>query len=330
MFSERLAAVVMVGALALTACSDSLSLGPDTASEDDREEILQLLEESGFFADGFGLAGVAVNTSVVSGALGASAPVTVAEVAETDAVVAPRLWGRRRGRPIRRVITVEVDREAGIATVSKEVVFDGKFLLDITDDDQIIPTEKPLQETLLLSAKFELVARDAVDANGRRWRLLGISPAQWVMTDVEKRTVNITRVQVWVNEVLALEITEPSELVDVADRVPRLHREDHVLVRAWVENGVDNGNDPDTFVFLHLFHANADIRAWIRRPMEMVQGDDGVHYERSWTARHIGRSRIAVDAIDAETFTTESEDDYRANIWGIPYRILTSGSSGEG
>ena len=327
MFSERLAAVVMVGALALTACSDSLSLGPGNASEDDREEILQLLEESGFFADDFGLEGVTASTSKVSGALGAYA---LAAGVEAAAGVAPRIWGRRRGRPIRRVITVDVDRDAGTATVSKELAFDGRFLLDITDDGQVNPTGKPLQETLLLSARFRRVARNSADQQGRRWRLLGVSPAQWVMTDVEKQTVNIMRVEVWVNEQLVLAITDPSELVDVADRVPRLHREDHVLVRAWVENGVDNGNDPDTFVFLHLFHANADIRAWIRRPMEMVQGDDGVHYERSWTARHIGRSRIAVDAIDAETFTTESEDDYRANIWGIPYRILTSGSSGEG
>jgi hypothetical protein len=52
----------------------------------------------------------------------------------------------------------------------------------------------------------------------------------------------------------------------------------------------------------------------------MPQDDQG-RYVREWTVRFGGRERIGVDAIDSQTFNTDSDDDYRANIWGIPYRI---------
>jgi hypothetical protein len=312
MFRKRLGALVMVGALAVTACEESL--GPEgNASQEDRDEIISLLDESGFFAEEFGVDG-----TYDGGAAGAPAAVAAAEAAE---VVAPLVWGRRLGRPVRRVVTVDVDPEQGIATVYKEVYFEGRFLLDITQDGQFNPTEKPLDVKLVQYATFQHLPADQADAAGRRWRLVNLSPAEWLMTADDKQTVNLTRVEVWVNGVLQLGITDASELLDIDGRIPRLHVDDMVEVRAWVENSLDNGNEPDTFVFLHLFHASPSALGWLRLPMERVVTDTDVYYVLSWTARHIGRSRIAVDAIDAETFTTEIEDDYRSNIWGVPYRI---------
>jgi hypothetical protein len=303
----------MVGALMLTACEESL--GPEgNASQEDRDEIISLLNESGFFADEFGVDG-----TYDDGAAGAPAMVAAAEAAE---VVAPRIWGRRRGLPVRRLITVDVNPQEGIATVSKEVSFEGLFLLDITQDDQFNPTRKPLEEKLVQKATFHRVPSDQADAQGRRWRLVNVSPAEWMMTAEDKQTVNLTLVEVWVNGELQLEITDASELLDADGRIPSLHVEDFVEVKAWVENGLTSENEPDTFVFLHLFHASPTARGWMRLPMERVVTDTDVYYVHSWTARHTGRSRIAVDAIDAETFTTETEDDYRANIWGVPYRIV--------
>jgi len=314
MLSRDLAAVLLVGAIGLTACSDSL--GPGNASDEDREEILTLLDESGFFADDYGLDGAN------DGAAQASESMALVAGAEAAEIVLPRIWGRRRGFPVRRVITVDVDTETGLATVSKEISFEGRFLLDITDDEQVNPTEKPLEETLVQYALFRRMPVEQADEKGRRWRLIDISPAQWMMTELEKRTVNITTVQVWVNDELQLEITDPSELLDVEGKIPHMVRGDNVLVRAWVENSVDNGNEPATFVFLHLFHASLSVTGWWRIPMELVSGDDGEYYEKAWVARRAGRERIAVDAIDAQTFTTETEDDYRASIWGVPYRVV--------
>jgi hypothetical protein len=249
MLSRDLAAVLLVGAVGLTACSDSL--GPGNASDEDREEILALLDESGFFADDFGLDGAN------DGAAQAGESMALVAGAAAAEVVLPRIWGRRRGFPVRRKITVDVDTETGLATVSKEISFEGRFLLDITDDGQANPTQKPLEETLVQYALFRRMPVAQADEKGRRWRLIDISPAQWMMTELEKRTVNITQVQVWVNDELQLEITDPSELLDIEGRIPHMVQGDIVLVRVWVDNSVDNGNEPATFVFLHLFHAIA-------------------------------------------------------------------------
>ncbi|UCG88081.1 MAG: hypothetical protein JSW71_05930 [Gemmatimonadota bacterium] len=313
MIGKRAAAFILAGTLGLTACADSL--GPEgNASQEDREEILTLLDESGYFADDFGIDGAYDGSQ--------SAAPALAPAAELAEVEAPRIWGRRRGFPVRRLVTVDVDPQAGTALVSKEVFFEGRFLLDITEDGQPNPTEKPLEEKLVQYATFRRLPVEAADAQGRRWRLVAVSPAEWVMTVDSLRTVDITKVVVSVNGVLQLEITDPSEMLDVEGRIPKLNPEDEVTVRAWVENSLDNGNEPDTFVFLHLFHATPVSRAWIRLPMERVITDVDTYYELTWHARHTGRARIAVDAIDAETFTTETEDDYRANIWGVPYRIV--------
>ena len=315
MLSKRLAVLFLAGAFAVSACNDSTGLG--NASEEDREEILELLQESGFFDDGFGLDGASEGSAPAAGTM---ALVDAADAAEVEA---PRVWGRRRGLPVRRLITVDVDPDAGTASVSKEIFFEGDFLLDITRDEQFNPTRKPLVEKLVQYATFRRVPVEQADEKGRRWRLIDASPAEFLMTDELKRTVSIVKVEVWVNEELKTEITDPSALIEVEGRLPKLHPEDHILVRAWVENSLENDNVPDTFVFMHLFHASPNMRAWLRLPMEKVVTDTDEYYEMDWRARHTGRSRIAIDAIDAETFTTETEDDYRSNIWGIPYRIVT-------
>jgi hypothetical protein len=313
MTGKHLTVFALVGALGVTGCADGL--GPEgNASQEDRDEILALLDESGFFADEFGTEGASDG--------GQAAGLMLSAAAGQAEVEAPRVWGRRRGFPVGRLVTVDVDPRNGTALVSKEVFFEGKFLLDISPDDQLNPTEKPLEEKLVQYASFRRFPVEAADAQGRRWRLVEISPAAWVMTEESRRTVELTRVAVWVNGELSLDLSDPSEMLKVDGRVPTLHPEDEVTVRAWVENELDNGNAPDTFVLLHLFHATQISRAWIRWPMERVATDVDTYYELAWHARRTGRARIAVDAIDAETFTTESEDDYRANIWGVPYRIV--------
>ena len=299
--------------LGIAACGDSIGPGGSEVPEDIRQELVSLLDESGFFADDFGQAGATEGASTSSDAItGATA----------SRVTAPRLWGRRRGVPVRRQITVEVDEEAGTAVAWKEIDFDGRFLLDITDDGQLNPTEKPLQETLRQHAEFERLEREQVDERGRRrrWRLVKVSPAEFSMMDVAKQTVAISQVTIEVNGEILADITDPSAPLDVERGLPKLRRGDEVTVTAHVTNE-NVQNTPPTFVFLHLFHASPNARLWLRLPMEEVDGEPGV-YQRSWTVRQTGRERIAVDAIDAETFTTQSEDDYRANIWGIPYLVL--------
>ena len=238
MLRKGLAAALALGAVTLTACSESL--GPNvSATEEERTEVIQVAEESGFFADGFGVEGAFDESDGASAALmGAAA---------AGEVVVPRVWGRRKGLPIRRVITVEVDREAGIASITKELVFDGEFLLDLSDDDVINPASKPLEVTLLLHAEF--MRLDEPNDRGRSWQLKGVSAAQWYMTDAAKQTVNLTKVEVYVDDVLVLLVTDPSELLQLENEIPLIDKDDLVVVRAWVDNTSDSAsvNEPATF-----------------------------------------------------------------------------------
>jgi hypothetical protein len=318
MRSIHLTVLIGLGLLGLGACSEGA--GPGGAQEEVRQELTALLDESGFFGEDFGEAGAAQDA-----AASANWAASRAEVVTAADVTAPRLWGRRRGIPASRDIHLEVDDLAGTATGWKEVVFDGRFLLDITDDGQLNPTEKPLQETVIQYAEFVRLDEEVVDEQGHRhrWRLAAVSPAHFQITDPAKRTVVITQVTVAVNGEVVADITDPSATIPVEGGVPHLHQGDEVTVTARVSNE-SQANTPPTFVFLHLFHASPGARVWLRLPMAEVEGDPGV-YARTWTVRQTGRERIAVDALDSRTFVTESEDDYRANIWGVPYMVLDTG-----
>jgi hypothetical protein len=296
-----------VAVLAVAACSDATA--PGNADPQDRTEVLGTLDQSGWFADDFGLTGAIEDASL---SVAAGFDLGLAPSA-ADSVPLVRAWGRRSGAPIGRRVTVDVLNDT--ARVRAVLRFDGTFVLDRTDDGVRNPTEKPLQEEAVQQA---LLVRGDPDAAGRRWHLAALSLRQWRMTDEAKRTVRVTRVGIWVNGTLALVVEDPAELYDVNDRIPRLHVGDVVRVAATVDNTTGAGNEPATFVFLHVYHAGPSALGWARVPMRETEA--GV-FVREWTVRFTGRERITVDAIDSQTFNTDSEDDYRANVWAIPYRI---------
>ncbi len=327
---------VTLGAIALTACSDS-SLDPTlqgNATPEDQTEITQLLEESGFFADEFGVDGLVLGAAAEQSAGIFGSPGEI-----QGEVPLPERWGRHHKRPVRRSITIEVDEIEGIAWVTKRVVFEGEFVFATATDLGPEATRKPMQHTLIQSARFERATDDGVgdpppqepkdepptgspqdgDRHQRRWCLVAISPAQWVMTEPIEQRVEIGKVVVYVDDEPVLEVTNPNELYEVDGRVPHLAEGQVMTVRAWVEGGTLD-NDPSRYVFLHWQHRSPDTRIWMRRQMEFVDGDDP-HYVRSWEVLAAGRERIAVDLIDSQSFAVTDEDDYNANVWGIPYII---------
>lgn len=309
---KRTALLLAAAGLGLAACSDD-PLDPGNASVQEREGVIAALEASDWFGDDFGLAGAAEDLSLAT-----TFGLSLSPVAVQDTVPLVRRWGRRRGRPVRRDYTINVVGDT--ARVRAVVTFDGLFVLDRTRDSVFNLTEKPLQEQAVQHAT--LVRRPATDAvtdsAERRWHLVALSPREWRMTDEAKRTVVIQRVVVLVNGEPRIEVTDPAELFGVDLRIPRLHLGDSVSVVAEVENTTGTDNVPPTFVFLHVFHHGPNARGWVRIPMR--QRADGV-YVRHWIVRFPGRERMIVDAIDAQAFNTDTEDDYRANGWGIPYLI---------
>ena len=317
---------VTLGAIALTACSDS-SLDPTVqgnATPEDQAELTQLLEQSGFFADEFGVAGMVLGAPAEQPAGIFGSPGAI-----QGAVPLPERWGRHLERPVRRSLTVEVDEIEGVAWVTKRVVFEGEFVIATPTDLGAEATRKPMRHTLIQSARFERAPDDGVgdpppqepngDQHQRRWRLVAVSPAQWVMTEPIEQRVEIVRVVVYVDDVPVLEVINPNELFEVDGRLPHLAAGQVMTVRAWVDGGTAD-NDPSRYVFLHWQHRSPDTRIWMRRQMDFVDGDDP-HYVRSWEVLAPGRERIAVDLIDSQSFAVTDGDDYNANVWGIPYII---------
>ncbi len=138
------------------------------------------------------------------------------------------------------------------------------------------------------------------------------------MVDASRQTVTVTDVKIYRNDTLLIEVTDPTALFDVANRIPRFRVDDTVKVVAAVTNTTGSGFTPPTFVFLHVRHADRLGTGWRRGPM--TDNGDGT-YERTWIARRTGIDRFVVDALDSATLLLGTADNYRTNEVGLPYRI---------
>src|SRR5438094_6233869 len=261
----------------------------------------------------FGAAGAA-------GAAATAAPTTsssgvLAAPTATAGDTAPTFWGRLRvvpggPRPIyHRDVTIQGDT----ARVEHDITFNGIFLVDTSADGVFDPTSKPLADRMTQHA---VLVRDASRPHG--WRVVELSPQDWTVVDPSRQTVTVTDVKVYRNDTLLVEVTDPTALLDVTNRIPRFHLGDTVKVVAAVTNTTGSGCTPGSFVFLHVRHASVLNTTWRRVPM--VDNGDGT-YQRTWIARQTGIDRFVVDALDSATLLLGTADNYRTNEVGIPYRI---------
>src|SRR5881296_1376972 len=258
----------------------------------------------------FGAAGAAATAAPTASSSGVLAAPTA-----TAGDTAPTFWGRLRvvpGGP-RPVYHRDVTIQGDTARVEHDITFDGVFLVDTSADGRFDPTAKPLADQM---AQHAVLVRDRSLPRG--WRVIELSPQDWTVVDPSRRTVVVTDVQVYRNDTLLVEVTDPTALLDVTSRIPRFHVGDTVKVVTAVTNTTGRGFTPLSFVFLHVRHADAHGTSWRRVPM--VDNGDGT-YQRSWIARRTGVDRFVVDALDAATLLLGTVDNYRANEVGIPYRI---------
>ncbi len=251
--------------------------------------------------------------AMVDTEFGVSGAAATAPPASTT--TAPTFWGRLRvvpggPRPIyHRDVTIQGDT----ARVEHDVTFHGLLLVDTTADGLFNPTAKPLADRMTQRA---VLVRDRSDRRG--WRAVQLSSQNWTVVDASRQTVTVSDVKIYRNDTLLIEVTDPSELFDVANRIPRFHLDDTVKVVAAVTNTTGSGLTPASFVFLHVRHADRLGTSWRRIPM--TDNGDGT-YERTWIARRSGIDRFIVDALDSATLLLGTADNYRTNEVGIPYRI---------
>jgi len=296
-------AAALVG-LAAAAC------GEGTAPASEQAEVLAAeVDQLGAMVDTeFGVPGAATTATLTANGL-------VADLTTTAGDPAPTFWGRLRvvpGGP-RPVYHRDVTIQGDTARVEHDVTFEGLFLVDTTADGVFNPTAKPLADRMTQHA---VLVRDRSDPRG--WRAVQLSPQNWTVVDASRQTVTVSDVKIYRNDTLLIEVTDPSELFDVANRIPRFHLDDTVKVVAAVTNTTGSGLTPASFVFLHVRHADRLGTSWRRIPM--TDNGDGT-YERTWIARRSGIDRFIVDALDSATLLLGTADNYRTNEVGIPYRI---------
>src|SRR5438445_971959 len=301
-YTLQLAVAAAVAGAAALAC------GEGTAPSSPQAQVLAAEQEQlGAMVDSdFGAAGAAATDA------GASVS---ADLAATAGDTAPTFWGRLRvvpggPRPIyHRDVTIQGDT----ARVEHDITFNGIFLVDTSADGVFDPTSKPLADRMTQHA---VLVRDA--SRPHAWRVVELSPQDWTVVDPSRQTVTVTHVKVYRNDKLPVEVTDPTALLDVTNRIPRFHLGDTVKVVAAVTNTTGSGFTPGSFVFLHVRHASVLNTTWRRVPM--VDNGDGT-YQRTWIARQTGIDRFVVDALDSATLLLGTADNYRTNEVGIPYRI---------
>ena len=284
--------------------------GEGTAPASEQAEVLAAeADQLGAMVDTeFGVPGAAATATPTPNGF-------VADLTTTAGEPAPTFWGRLRvvpGGP-RPVYHRDVTIQGDTARVEHDVTFQGLLLVDTTADGLFNPTAKPLADRMTQGA---VLVRDRSHTRG--WRAVQLSPQNWTVVDVSRQTVTVTAVKIYRNDTLLIEVTDPSELFDVASRIPRFRLDDTVKVVAAVTNTTGSGFTPASFVFLHVRHADRLGTAWRRVPM--TDNGDGT-FVRSWIARRSGIDRFVVDALDSATLLLGTADNYRTNEVGIPYRI---------
>ena len=223
----------------------------------------------------------------------------------------PAGWGRiRRANAPTRTRTVTVTGDT--AQVVFGVTFNGVLKVDTTFDGIIDPGTKPLLEQAAQSALF---VRDSLWPHG--WRLAGLTVRRFQNSDPAKRTVNITSVSVQRNSDAAATLTDPDLLLS-PETLTSVSVGDTLTVVVQATNTTGTDLVPPTQMFIHVRHLLPGTDAWARFPMQLQ--DDG-SWKAHWVVRRSGAAVIGVDAIDSETLSNESADDYRSDLWAVPVRV---------
>lgn len=242
---------------------------------------------------------------------GMSAP-SPSQAADGEATL-PAGWGRRlEGDPVRNH-TIQIIGDT--ATVETVVDIDATLYVDTTFDGIKNPGAKPIEDIVYRYSTW-------MKEDGK-WHITEVSPGEVTLSDPGRQTVFVTNVKVYVNDVLVLDVSDPSVKLDVETEIVHVSNGDAVTVEAAVINSSTSGLDPLTYVYCH---PNRPVGGRDLMFDDGVNGGDRVADDGIWTYQYTvdlaeGVHFAAVDALDSLCLQNETDDDYNSSAWGMPYVV---------
>jgi len=221
-------------------------------------------------------------------------------------------WREFKLPPDDRLITIQVAGDTANVTVSDDIT--GHFYVDTTDDGILNPGEKDMHHSGLIYAEFLYDPNhQSPYSNGQGWYLSQISAYEFRMYEQPKQTVEIESIRVHTaDESFDYTYTDPAQLYDVETEVPYFQVGDVVYVDVTCSNSSTEGWDPPTFVYLHYNLDSRDL---------FTDTGDHQHFTGSWVPQSPGVHHACVDVIDSACIQNETEDDYNATAWAMPYIV---------
>ncbi len=280
------AALVSVGAFALSGCGDATLTG-SPAEVDGEAELREFTEDHGFFAE----MGPYDGDELTSGDSGTREPI--------DPLT---FWREITERLV--VLEFFFDPEEGTCdvTVHKEIW----GTLNICDQN-MVEYEKPMHHQ---GTRYAIFERDDDweelhgDGSENHYRC-----GRWTLTDIsgfvacsDTLTMEIEWIQVQSASVDTI-ITDPSVLMAVPDEIMSFAMGEEVTVTV-------SGPPEDAILFLHTRHNRSPFT---------YQGDGT--FQGSWTVSYPGPHGAAVQALAHDSiYDSDYPDD--SLVWGMPYEVV--------
>lgn len=204
----------------------------------------------------------------------------------------------------KRTIYITIEAPFTTAGVIVEDELKGVMYVDRTDNKILDPGSKPFHVMRTRHATFERATTD------EPWELKAISPAVYAVAEQGRQTVTITSVRLVTEGGYDRTFTSMEEPIPL-DELPRVSHGEKVSVTVRAENTSTEGWVPKSFGFLH--------HDWQRHNMT-DKGNRTYEGGYSITAEP-GVRHGGVSVIDAGTLQNETEDDYNADGWSLPFEV---------
>ncbi len=204
----------------------------------------------------------------------------------------------------KRTVYVTVEAPYVQADVMVKDDIRGLMYIDRSPNKILDPGTKPFAVERTRYGRFERASSDDP------WELKAISPASYSVQEQGRQTITVTSVRVVTGAGYDRTFEDTAELIPL-DELPKVWLGETVTVTVKTKNTSGEGWVPKSFCFLHH-----DWNRYYMFPGEKQTFEGEYRITATSGVRHGG-----VSAIDAGTLQNETEDDYNADGWSLPFEV---------